>query len=152
MICVGKLKEKFYIDASSEYIKRLGAYGKVSVVELSEVRKSQNASPKEIDACLAREAEAIFAAIPKGSAVVALCVEGKELSSPEFAAAIGKMQAAKLTFVIGSSDGLHESVKKAANLRLSMSRMTLPHHLARVVLLEQVYRAMNILGGGKYHK
>lgn len=152
LVCVGKLKEKFYLDACTEYVKRLGAYGRVAVVELPEAYKSQTASAKEIAACLDREADAILAAVPKGSALIALCVEGRELSSPEFAATLEKLRAAKLTFVIGGSDGLSPRVKEAAALRLSMSKMTFPHHLARVLLLEQLYRAMNLRNGGKYHK
>lgn len=152
VLCVGKLKEKFYAEACAEYLKRLNAYGKATVQELPEVRKSPNPSPKEIAACLDREADALLAAVPRGSALIALCVEGKPLSSPAFAAALAGLQSAKLCFVIGGSDGLSPRVKEAAALRLSMSSMTFPHHLARVMLLEQLYRAMNILGGGKYHK
>ncbi|MGX8698433.1 MAG: 23S rRNA (pseudouridine(1915)-N(3))-methyltransferase RlmH [bacterium] len=152
VLCVGKLKEKFYADACKEYVKRLGAYGKTTVVELPEVKKSQTASEKEIAACLDREADAILAAVPRGSALIALCVEGRELTSPAFSAALARLQNAKLTFVIGSSDGLSPRVKEAAALRLSMSQMTFPHHLARVMLLEQLYRALNLAAGGKYHK
>ena len=155
IICVGKLKERFYTEASAEYIKRLGAYCRITVMELPEKKRSDNPSEKETEAALLREAQDIMAAIPKGAAIVAMCVEGKELTSPQLAEAIegfagrGK---SKIVFVIGGSDGLHKSVKEASELRLSMSRMTFPHHLARVMLLEQLYRAFNISGGGKYHK
>ena len=155
LICVGKLKEKFYIDAAAEYIKRLGAYCRVSVVELAEVRKSQEPSEKEKSAALFREAESIRAAIPKGAAVIAMCIEGKELSSTEFSGLIGGCLgsgSSKLCFIIGGSDGLHDSVKALATVKMSMSPMTFPHHLARVMLLEQIYRAFSIMNGGKYHK
>lgn len=145
VIAVGKLKERFYLDACGEYIKRLGAYCKIAVVELPESKKENN---------MEYEADAILAAVPKGAWLCALCVEGEELTSEELSARIERISAgqSRLCFVIGGSDGLSPRVKSAAKLRLSMSRMTLPHHLARVVLLEQIYRAMNILSGGKYHK
>lgn len=154
LICVGKLKEKFYKDACAEYIKRLGAYCRVTVTELAEERKSENPSPAEVDACLLREAEAIKRAVPKGAAVIALCVEGREYSSQGLAGVFEELSrvSSKLCFVIGGSDGLHPSVKELARLRLSMSPMTFPHHLARVMVLEQIYRAFSILNGGKYHK
>ena len=154
LICVGKLKEKFYKDACGEYIKRLGAYCRLTVTELAEERKGDNPSRVEIDAALSREAEAIKRAIPKGAAVIALCVEGREMSSPELANKIGELTASfqKLCFVIGGSDGLSEEVKGLSKLRLSMSPMTFPHHLARVMVLEQLYRAFSIMNGGRYHK
>jgi 23S rRNA (pseudouridine1915-N3)-methyltransferase len=155
LICVGKMKEKFYIDAAAEYIKRLGASCRITVTELAEIKKSQTPSEKEIDAALLRESEAIKAAIPKGSAVIAMCIEGKQLSSEELSDSIAGFAGAgvsKLCFIIGSSDGLHDSIKSMASLKLSMSRMTFPHHLARVMLLEQLYRAFSIQNGGKYHK
>lgn len=155
IICVGRMKEKFYIDAAAEYIKRLGAYCKISVTELTEVRKSETPSEKEIDAALNREAEDILAHVPKGAAIIALCIEGKELSSRDFAAKLDSFAASgvsKLAFIIGGSDGLHRRVKDAAAFRMSLSPMTFPHHLARVMLLEQIYRALNISSGGKYHK
>jgi 23S rRNA (pseudouridine1915-N3)-methyltransferase len=102
-----------------------------------------------------KEAETISAAIPKGANIVAMCVEGKELSSPELAERLdffASSGTSKLCFIIGGSDGLHDSIKNMAGLKLSMSKMTFPHHLARVMLLEQIYRAFNISSGGKYHK
>lgn len=155
IICVGKLKEKFYTDASVEYTKRLGAYCRISVTELSEKKRPASPSPKETEAALLKEAEDIRAAIPKGAAVIAMCIEGREMSSPQLADAIdgfAKSGKSKLCFLVGGSDGLHDSVKALSDLRLSMSRMTFPHHLARVMLLEQIYRALNISSGGKYHK
>ena len=154
LICVGKLKERFYLDASAEYIKRLGAYCKIAVAEIPEQRRSDNPSKAEIDAALLREAEAIGRAVPKGAAVIALCVEGREMSSPALAKTLGELmgRSSKLCFVIGGSDGLHQSVKDGAALRLSMSPMTFPHHLARVMVLEQLYRASRIQRGEPYHK
>ncbi len=143
LICVGKLKERFYVDACDEYDKRLQRYCALERVEL----------PESGD--LERDGAAIFARIPAGSFVVALCVEGELFSSEELAELLSEQTLrgkSRVTFVIGGSDGLSDAVKKVADLRLSMSRMTFPHHLARVMVLEQLYRAFNILGGGKYHK
>lgn len=155
ILCVGKLKEKFYIDAAGEYIKRLGAYCSLTVREIAEERRSREPTVGEISAALEREAEAIMRSIPRGAAVIALCVEGKLLSSPELSGVIEGLAgsgASKLCFIIGGSDGLAESVKRLSRLRLSMSPMTFPHHLARVMLLEQLYRAFSISAGGRYHK
>ena len=151
-LCAGKIKEKYYLDAVNEYTKRLGAYGSVSVIEIKEERLPENASPAQIDAALKKEAADLK--IPSGAFTVALCVEGDMLSSQELSEVLtaAKATSSKLCFIIGSSNGLHDSVKNAAQLRLSLSRMTLPHSLARVVAAEQLYRAFNIAGGGKYHK
>lgn len=154
-ICVGKMKERFYIDAFSEYRKRLGAYCGFDCVELSEQRLSSEPSRKEIDNALKREAEEIKKNIPPDAYLIAMCVEGKQLSSEDIAELILNREssgAPRLCFVIGGSYGLSESVKNAADLRLSMSRMTFPHHLARVMLAEQVYRGFKIKEGSKYHK
>ena len=155
LICVGKLKERFYIEASSEYIKRLGAYCRLTVVELSESRRPSNPSEKDISLALEREADAVISAIPKGAAVISLCIEGKELSSEALSEKLGQLASSgvsRIAFIIGGSDGLSERVKSLSTLRLSMSPMTFPHHLARIMLLEQLYRAFNIMSGGKYHK
>lgn len=154
LICVGKLKERFYKDACDEYIKRLGAYCKLTVTEFPEERRGDSPSPGEKRACLEREADAILKALPKGAAVITLCIEGREMSSEGLAGAIEGLMASssKLCFVIGGSDGLSERVKAASRLRLSMSPMTFPHHLARVMVLEQLYRAFSMLNNGKYHK
>ena len=155
VICVGKLKEKFYIGAVEEYAKRLGRYCRLEIVELPEQRLPEDPSPAEIERALAREAEAIRAKLPGGAAVAAMCVEGELRSSEELAVLLEKQagQGDKgLAFVIGGSYGLHPSVKSLAWLRLSMSPMTFPHHLARVMLLEQLYRSFQIREGGKYHK
>ena len=151
VICVGKLKERFYIEAAAEYCKRLSRCCKLEIVELPEQRLPENPAPAEIERALAREAEAIRSRLPAGAAVAALCVEGKLRSSEELAGLLAREEAG-LAFVIGGSCGLHPSVKALAKERLSMSPMTFPHHLARVMLLEQIYRGFQIRGGGKYHK
>ncbi len=155
LICVGKLKEKFYAQACAEYAKRLGAYCKLEITELSESRLPQNPSAGEIAAALEKEGEAIRGKIAPGSSVVALCVEGKLCSSEALADSLERWAqtgSKRLVFVIGGSYGLHQSVKDLAWLRLSMSPMTFPHHLARVMVLEQIYRAFKIREGSSYHK
>lgn len=155
VLCVGKLKEKFYADAVAEYSKRLKRHCTLEIVELPESRLPEDPSPAEIRQALAAEAELIEARFPKGGAVIAMCIEGKELSSPALAEKVqqfGLNGASQLTFLIGGSVGLDESLKKKADLRLSMSPMTFPHHLARIMLLEQIYRAYQILAGSRYHK
>ena len=151
VVCVGRLKERFYIEAAAEYCKRLSRCCKLELVELPEQRLPENPAPAEIERALAREAEAIRSRLPAGAAVAALCVEGKLRSSEELAGLLAREEAG-LAFVIGGSCGLHPSVKALAKERLSMSPMTFPHHLARVMLLEQIYRGFQIRGGGKYHK
>ena len=156
ILCVGKLKEKFYIDASEEYLKRLSRYCKLNLVELKEERLPEDPSQALIDAALAKEADAIRAKLPANSSIIAMCIEGKMRSSTEMAQMIsdwGNSASAKnLVFVIGGSFGLHPSIKADAWARLSMSPMTFPHHLARVMLLEQIYRGYQIIAGSKYHK
>ena len=154
LICVGKLKEKFYKDACAEYIKRLSPYCKLTVVEIPEVKLSQKPTLGEITAALAREGEAIRAKIPPSARVAALCVEGRLRSSEELAHMIPAQGSGDkhLVFLIGGSYGLHPSIKTEAQIQLSMSPMTFPHHLARVMLLEQVYRAFKINEGSSYHK
>ena len=155
VICVGKLKEKFYAAAADEYVKRLGAYCKISVLELPEEKLPDKPSQAQIDAALEKEAERILSKIPNGAVVVALCVEGGTLSSEELAAKLDKWMVqgkSQFVFLIGGSFGMHPSVKVKAALRLSMSPMTFPHHLARVMVLEQIYRAFKINEGSSYHK
>lgn len=155
VLCVGKLKERFYQEAAAEYVKRLGRHCKLDVVELPESRLPEDPSPREIQRALAAEAAAIREKLPRGGAVIALCIEGKPCSSVELSrrmqelAVSGKSQ---LTFLIGGSVGLSEDLKRQADWRLSMSPMTFPHHLARIMLLEQIYRACQIATGTKYHK
>ena len=155
VLCVGKLKEKFYADACTEYQKRLTRCCKLSLTELSEERLNENASAAQIEAALEREAAAIEERLPRGGMVVALCVEGTALSSEQLAETLARCAISgvpRVTFLIGGSFGLAARIKRAADLRLSMSPMTFPHHLARVMLLEQLYRAYQIQNGTKYHK
>lgn len=155
LICVGKLKEKFYREACAEYEKRLKGYCKLDILELAEQRLPENPSQAQIDAALEKEAAAIRAKIPAGSAVIALCIEGKPMSSEALADTLKNWMGggvSQLCLLIGGSCGLDEALKREAKLRLSMSPMTFPHHLARVMVLEQVYRALNLAAGGKYHK
>lgn len=155
VLCVGKLKEKFYADACAEYQKRLTRHCKLDLLELPEQRLPENPSEAEIEAALSKEADAIEEKLPRGGAVVALCVEGRTMSSDQLADTLSRYAAqgvSQVTFLIGGSFGLHERVKLLAELRLSMSPMTFPHHLARVMLLEQIYRAYQIESGTKYHK
>lgn len=152
VVCVGRLKEKFYVDAAGEYAKRLGRYCKLELVELPEQRLPDSPSPAVVEKALAKEAEAIRNKLPAGACTAALCVEGRMLSSQQFSTFLSGSIDAPLAFIIGGSYGLHSSVKDAAAFRLSMSPMTFPHHLARVMLLEQLYRGFQIMEGGKYHK
>lgn len=154
VLCVGKLKEKFYADAAAEYIKRLSRYCKIEVTELPETRLPEDPSPAEIKRALAAEANAIRTKLESG-AVVAMCIEGQTCSSEALSkrlAAFALEGKSKVTFLIGGSFGLDETLKKQADWRLSMSPMTFPHHLARVMLLEQIYRSCQIAEGTRYHK
>ena len=155
VICVGRLKEKFYIDAAAEYAKRLSAYCKLNIVELPEQKLPKKPTQREIQAALDKEASAIRAKIPPSSRVVALCIEGRLRSSEELFRMVPNSEYSiykHLVFIIGGSYGLHPSIKAEAQVRLSMSPMTFPHHLARVMLLEQLYRAFKIQEGSDYHK
>lgn len=155
VLCVGKLKEKFYIDAAAEYVKRLQRHCKLELIELPEQRLPDDPSPAEIQKALRTEGDAIREKLPKGGAVIALCIEGRPCSSEELSrrmAEFGVQGKTQLTFLIGGSVGLDEDLKRQADWRLSMSPMTFPHHMARIMLLEQIYRAYQIAGGTKYHK
>ena len=155
ILCTGKLKEKFYLDAVAEYVKRLSRFCKLEIIELPEQRLPQTPSEGEIAQALEKEAALIESKLLPGASVIAMCVEGKPMSSEQLADYFGKLTVSgtsKICVLIGGSCGLSERVKKKAALRLSMSPMTFPHHLARVMVLEQIYRALNIAAGGKYHK
>ena len=155
LICVGKLKEKFYIEAAAEYQKRLGPFCRFQLIELPEETLPQEPSQALIDAALAKEAAAIRSKLPPNSSLVALCIEGRLRSSQELAGLLRTWEnnpAKHLVFLIGGSFGLDEGLKSDAWVRLSMSPMTFPHHLARVMLLEQLYRGFQINSGTKYHK
>lgn len=155
ILCVGKLKEAFYAAAVAEYQKRLQRHCKLEIIELPEQRLGDTPSPAEIEQALAKESALIEERLPRSSAVIAMCIEGTELSSEALSKRLAQFASAgasQLTFLIGGSFGLHPRVKAHADLRLSMSPMTFPHHLARVMLLEQIYRAYQIECGTKYHK
>ena len=155
LIVMGKLKEKFYLSAAAEYEKRLKGYCSFKIIELPEHRLPEDPSPAEIQTGLDKEAELIFQKIPKGAWLCIFTPEGKILSSEEFAGKLkevknmGKSSAA---FLIGSSFGISQKVKDKADFKLSMGKMTFPHHLARIMVLEQLYRAEAIQAGSKYHK
>lgn len=155
LISIGKLKEKYYIGAADEYIKRLRGFCKFQILELPEVRLPENPSRSQIEAGLEKEADVFFSHLPKGAWLCVLTPEGKMISSEEFAR---KLQDLKLSgkssacFLIGSSFGIAQRIKDAADFCLSMSPMTFPHHLARIMFLEQLYRAESIQNGSKYHK
>ncbi|MGN0522169.1 MAG: 23S rRNA (pseudouridine(1915)-N(3))-methyltransferase RlmH [Eubacterium sp.] len=154
VIAVGNLKEKYFRDCCAEYEKRLGAFCKINIIEVNEERSGDNPSPAEINSVIEKEGERIAKKIPKGAVVIPLCIEGKEYSSPDFSRLIEKISfdASSLCFVIGGSFGLSDTVKKLGKYSLSFGKMTLPHQLARVVLLEQIYRAFSISNNSKYHK
>ena len=155
IICVGKNKEKYYDEAFREYVKRLSPLCTVKLLEVPEYRLPERPGAKEIEKALACEAESLRKVIEKGTKIITLCIEGKALSSSEFAGVLNDSMISgnsAFTFVIGGSYGLSESIKERADLKLSMSAMTFPHHLARIMLIEQIYRAFQILEGSRYHK
>ena len=152
-ITVGNLKESYLREALGEYVKRMSAFCRPNIVELKEVKVPDSPSEVEINAALSAEAEKILSAIPPRAYKIAMCVEGKQLASEELAAAIegASMEHSDICFIIGSSHGLADSVKNSCDMRLSVSRLTFPHQLMRVLLLEAVYRGFNIMKGTKYH-
>lgn len=155
LIYVGSTSEKFYTEAAHEYEKRIGAFGDFKSVCIKEERLENESSQALIEKALSLEEQRIKAAIPKGSAVVCLCIEGKELSSEGLAKYIddcGGKGISSICFIIGSSHGISKSLKAVSSLKLSMSQMTFPHMLARVMLTEQIYRAFTIINGKNYHK
>lgn len=154
IISVGTLKENYLRDACAEYKKRLSQYAKVEEINIKEEKINNEDDKAEIARALDSEAEKILAAIPKDSMKIALCVEGKSYDSPALARLIGQMvdERGKITLIIGSSHGLSERVKKDCNVRLSVSALTFPHQLMRVILMEALYRSFTILAGKRYHK
>ena len=154
VIAMAHTKEKYFKDAAEEYKKRLSRYCKLDIIELEPERLPDNPSRALIDAALKKEAQDIMKKIPDGSKTVAMCVEGKSISSEKFAEMIkgSAMDSGSVTFIIGSSYGLCEELKKKCSLRISASDMTFPHQLFRIMLLEQIYRAFKIIEGGTYHK
>lgn len=155
IIAIGRLKEKYLREASAEYEKRLSAFCRLEVTELEPERLPDDPKPARIAAALEAEAERIIKAIPRGAFTVPLCIEGRQLSSEELSekldsAAVGGESS--ICFILGGSYGMSDRVKRLADLKLSMSKMTFPHQLARIMLLEQLYRAFKISRGGAYHK
>ena len=153
LITVGTLKDDYLRRAMEEYVRRIGAYATWEEINLKE-EKLKDESPASVDTALKAEGERIVAAIPKDALAIALCVEGKQYSSEELAALLGRGadEKGKVCLVIGSSWGLSEEVKRACHVRLSVSKMTFPHQLMRVILGEAIYRSLTILKGKKYHK
>ncbi len=154
IICVGSLKESYLKEAAAEYMKRMSAFCKPEITELKEHKLPEAPSRAEIDNALEEEAERILAAIPPRAAVVAMCVEGKQFSSEELAHRLDGFATThgSVCLIIGSSHGLSDRIKSRADLRLSVSALTFPHQLMRVLLLEILYRCLNILRGTRYHK
>lgn len=154
ILCVGKCKEKYWREACAEYGKRLSAFCRFEIVEVDEERLPERPSQAQIENGLEQEGKRLLQKAGNSS-MIALCIEGKEISSPQLAQYLEQVTVngvSSLTFVIGGSWGLWEEVKRKATLRLSMSPMTFPHQLARVMLCEQIYRAFQIIHSGKYHK
>ncbi|MBQ8836400.1 MAG: 23S rRNA (pseudouridine(1915)-N(3))-methyltransferase RlmH [Clostridia bacterium] len=153
-ITLGTLKESYLREAAAEYEKRLGAFCKIQIVQLKEEKLSDNPSEGEIRQTLDKEAQKIIAEIPPRAYKIAMCVEGKQLSSEELADKLSEISEryGDVCFIIGSSHGLSDSVKNACDMKLSVSKLTFPHQLMRVLLLEAVYRGFNIMKGTKYHK
>ena len=155
LICVGSLKEKYYAEAQREFLKRLGSYCKLTVEEVPETRLPDSPSKAEIEAALLREAAFITERCAKNGARIAMCVEGDMADSTAFAGFLRDYAVSgvsRIDFLVGGSFGLDSGIKRKADRRLSMSKMTFPHNLARIMLLEQIYRGFKILEGGKYHK
>ena len=154
IVCVGKIKEKYFTAAIDEYKKRLSRFARVNIIEVKDEKIPDNASPKEEEAIKEKEGAAILSRLRDGDCVIAMCVEGTQLDSVELSQRLdaAAMNASTIDFVIGGSLGLSAGVKKRASLRLSFGRITLPHQLMRVVLAEQIYRAFKISRGETYHK
>ena len=155
IICIGKLKEKYWVDAIKEHSKRLSSFCKFSVIELSECKVNSDPNEKQIKHILQEEGNAILQKIKPNDYTVAMCIEGKNISSPQMSNLIDNVQLegkSTLNFIIGGSWGLSEEVKQRADFKLSMGKMTFPHQMARVMLTEQIYRSFQISSNGKYHK
>lgn len=155
ILCVGKLKEDYWRQACAEYAKRMRRFAEFTVIEVEEERLPDAPSPAQIQKTLEKEGERLLAKVPAGAAVISLCIEGKIISSEELAKKMEETAVSgsgSIVFIIGGSWGLSDAVKQASSFRLSMSKMTFPHQMARVMLCEQIYRAFQITSGGKYHK
>ncbi len=155
LIVLGKLKEKYMKDFSLEYEKRLSAYCKLAITELEPVKLSDNPSQSEIENALSKETQMIMAKIPKNSFVFSMCIEGKQMSSEDLSQKLNDIALSgksSVVFIIGSSFGLSDEIKRMSDFEFSMSKMTFPHKLARIMLEEQIYRGFSISNNGKYHK
>ena len=155
VLTVGKIKEKFYTAAIDEYSKRLSRYCKLNIIQVADEKTIENSTEKEMDIIKAKEGERILKNIPDDAFVITLEINGKMLDSEELADKINKlgiMGESHIVFVIGGSLGLHQDVSKRANFELSFSKMTFPHQLMRVILLEQIYRSYRIINNEPYHK
>ena len=155
IVCVGKIKEKYFREACEEYEKRLKAFCNLKCIEISPATLPENPNQAQIDCALEEETGKILAKLGKGDVLIPLCIEGKQMSSEKLSELFennGVSGNSTVTFVIGGSHGLSENLKAKGNFIMSMSEMTFPHRLARVMLLEQIYRAFSISGGSKYHK
>ena len=155
LIYVGNIRETYLLAAVAEYEKRLSAYCRLVCTEIKEEKLPDDPSQAQTEAAMKKEGERILAVLPRKSMKIALCVEGKQLSSEEFSSLIKNAENSgfsQISFIIGGAFGLSEEVKKVCDFRLSLSKMTFTHRFARILLLEQIYRAENIAAGGKYHK
>ena len=155
VIAMGKLKEKYMREFSEEYQKRLSSYCKLNIVELAPKQLSDNPSENEIKNALAAEAQQIKQKLPSNSYVFSMCIEGKQVSSERFSRKLSEIAVngkSNIVFIIGSSFGLSDEIKNMSDFKFSMSEMTFPHQMARIMLLEQIYRTFQISSGGKYHK
>lgn len=155
IICIGKIKEKYWTDAIKEYTKRLSPFCKFNIIELDEEKVNSNPNQTQIKTVLNAEGKRILSKLSKNSYVIPMCIEGKQLSSTELADKLSEVALSgksSIDFIIGGSWGLSDEVKGKADFKLSMSKMTFPHQMARVVLCEQIYRAFEINSNGKYHK
>lgn len=155
LIYVGNIRENYLLAAAAEYEKRLSAYCRLVCTEIKEEKLPDDPSQAQTEAAMKKEGERILAVLPRKSMKIALCVEGKQLSSEEFSSLIKNAENSgfsQISFIIGGAFGLSEEVKKVCDFRLSLSKMTFTHRFARILLLEQIYRAENIAAGGKYHK
>ncbi len=155
LIYVGNIRENYLLAAVAEYEKRLSAYCRLVCTEIKEEKLPDDPSQAQTEAAMKKEGERILAVLPRKSMKIALCVEGKQLSSEEFSSLIKNAENSgfsQISFIIGGAFGLSDEVKKVCDFRLSLSKMTFTHRFARILLLEQIYRAENIAAGGKYHK
>ena len=155
LIYVGNIRENYLLAAVAEYEKRLSAYCRLVCTEIKEEKLPDDPSQAQTEAAMKKEGERILAVLSRKSMKIALCVEGKQLSSEEFSSLIKNAENSgfsQISFIIGGAFGLSEEVKKVCDFRLSLSKMTFTHRFARILLLEQIYRAENIAAGGKYHK